>query len=186
MPPHSRLGWRGPIRPRAAASAAQKTPPSLPNATSPGFSELTLQATRGRCSAALQGWPVVSVSLPTTPTAASQLPPTPRHCKGKRAFLFRLCPGPEPGESHRKTSHRGVKPRRRRHRTPANQSQARTRHSSANTIHGPASLTAAKPATTGSRGCKPLGCSHPFAKRGFVTLSLLPPSPISHRIFSPT
>ena len=49
-----------------------------------------------------------------TPTAASQLSPYLQRCKGKRAFLFGICPGQEPVASHRETFRRGVKPRTRR------------------------------------------------------------------------
>jgi len=43
----------------------------------------------------------------------SQLSPNPQRCKRKRAFLFGICPRPEPGGSHRETSRRRVEPRMR-------------------------------------------------------------------------
>ena len=87
-------GWVGAesIRPRAAARGY--TRPQL------------------RCSIGMaRRWRLVG--LPAS-TAASQLSPNPQRCKGRRALLFIVCPGAEPGGSHRKTSHRGVEPRTRR------------------------------------------------------------------------
>ncbi len=114
-------GWVGaePKRPRVATSVDRRTAPSLPNVTSPrlllahpaGDPEPLLRSSiRMACKGRFAGLP--------TPTAASQLSPYLQRCKGKRAFLFGICPGQEPVASHRETSRRGVKPRTRRHAWP--------------------------------------------------------------------
>jgi len=97
-------GWVGaePKRPRVATSAGQRTPPSLPNATPPrlllacpaGDPEPQLRSSiRMACSKRFHGL--------STPTAASQLSRSTRHCRGIGIFngLF-----PEADLSSRRSS----------------------------------------------------------------------------------